>query len=93
MRRMLHVISYDISSNVARRRIAARLEAVGARVQENVFEAHLTRAECDRLIAALNTLRPDGDTIRVYVLPEDARSASRQLGGAPIGEATEFWLL
>lgn len=93
MRRMLHVISYDISSNAARRRISGQLEAVGVRVQESVFEAYLTREERDRLLAALNPLRPDGDTIRVYVLPEDARAASRHLGGAPIGEATEFWLL
>ncbi len=93
MRALLHVISYDIASDAARRRIAAQLEAVGVRVQDSVFEAHLTREAGENLLRALDLLRPDGDSIRMYVLPEDARAASRQVGGAPIGEATEFWLL
>ena len=93
MRPMLHVISYDVAGDAARRRIADQLEVVGVRVKDSVFEANLTREAGERLLDVLDRMRPDGDTIRMYVLPEEARSASRQVGGAPIGEATEFWLL
>jgi CRISPR-associated protein Cas2 len=93
MRDMLFVFAYDIADDRVRRRVAALLEKWGTRVQDSVFEVRCTRARAEALLVALDRLRLAGDGVRMYALPEDARAASQQVGGAPIGEATEFWLL
>lgn len=92
-REMLYVFAYDISDNKLRRRVAERLEAHGTRVQGSVFELRTTQAKAEALLLKLDKLRLPGDSIRLYCIPEDARMRCKTAGGAPIGEATEFWLL
>ncbi len=93
MRDMLFVFAYDVSVNRTRRRISDILERHGTRVQESVFEVRSTQLKAERLLSALDRERGIGDRIRMYAIPEDGRTKSRQVGGAPIAEATEFWLL
>lgn len=93
MRDMLYVYAYDIATERSRRRVSALLERHGTRVQESVFEIRATRQEAERLLAAADREMAPGDRLRMYAVPEDGRKLSRQLGGAPIAEAQEFWLL
>lgn len=89
----LIVFSYDIERDVNRQRIARLLEKHGTRVQLSVFEVRMTLEEAHELLKRLDRERMDGDTVRMYVLTEQSRERSQALGGAPIGEKSEFWLL
>lgn len=93
MRDGLFVFAYDIASDRIRRRVAERLERHGVRVQESVFEVRASQDEAEAVLATIDRELAAGDRVRMYAIPEDGRRRSRQLGGAPIGEAQEFWLL
>ena len=92
-RELLFVFCYDIADNRVRRRVAAMLEQHGTRVQDSVFEVHATAPLAQKLMQALQRLRMAGDSLRMYCLTQDGRARSLAAGGAPIAEATEFWLL
>ncbi len=89
----LVIFSYDIERDADRRRIARILEEHGTRVQLSVFETRMKLAKARRLFKRLGRERMAGDSIRMYVLTEQSRERSQSLGGAPIGERSEFWLL
>lgn len=93
MRDMLFVFCYDISNDRTRQKFSEALEQFGTRVQESVFEIRTTSAKAEALLETLAARRGPGDKLRMYAIPEDGREKSRQFGGGPIGEATEFWLL
>lgn len=89
----LVVFAYDVQRDANRRRIAAQLEDQATRVQYSVFEGRQTIAKAQRLLKRLDRERMDGDSIRMYVLTEQARERSQALGGPPIAERSEVWLL
>lgn len=64
------VVSYDISVDKRRNRVARLLEGFGSRVQYSVFECDLTTQQYTHLEHRLkNMLRPiEGDTVRIYRL-------------------------
>ena len=92
-RDLVFVFCYDIADNRVRARVAKMLEQHGTRVQESVFEVHAGPAAAQALMARLERLRMPGDSLRMYCLTPDGRARSRVAGGAPLPEATEFWLL
>lgn len=87
------VFAYDIESDRNRRRVSEVLEAHATRVQRSVFEGRMTLGAAEGLLRRLDRERADGDSIRMYVLTEDGRERSKALGGAPIPERAEFWIL
>ena len=64
------VVSYDISIDKRRNRVAKLLEGFGSRVQYSVFECDLTSQQYAQLAQRLNRiLRPaEGDNVRIYQL-------------------------
>ena len=91
--RVLAVFCYDISLNRARTRVAALLEADAMRVQESVFEGWMSRARAEALAArAARLLGPD-DTLRLYLISQNAALKTRVYGLAPVVEAHDFFLL
>ena len=50
---MLHVLAYDIASDRRRRQIVKRMEGIGRRVQESVFETFMTSRQIRRAILEL----------------------------------------
>lgn len=92
-RTSLFVFCYDISDDRVRRKIAGILELHGTRVQESVFEVRASQAQAQKLLRGLALLRLAGDSLRMYCLTQDGRARSQAEGGAPMPEATEFWLL
>jgi len=84
--RMLTVITYDIARNRVRAKVADVLEARMVRVQDSVFEAHLTKAESATLFARIRQLVEPGDLLRLYAVPHAGRARCRTHGGAPIAE-------
>lgn len=67
-----YIISYDITSNKIRNKVACELENYGRRVQYSVFECELTEARYQKLYANLLVLcnETEKDSIRIYSLCE-----------------------
>ena len=92
-RTMLTVYCYDITEARTRARVANLLEREAVRVQESVFEAHLTRAAADRLYRRVVRMLDDGDLLRMYAIGQAGLNRCRAHGGAPIAEDGEFWII
>ena len=76
------VVSYDISDDKRRRKVAGIMEGVGYRVQYSVFECDLTGPQLKKL---MRRLRPyvksrEMDSIRFYPLPADAVGKMKVMG-------------
>lgn len=66
---MFVVVSYDISDDRRRGRVANALEDFGERVQLSVFECRLEPAQLDRLRRRmLKLLKLEEDRLRIYRL-------------------------
>lgn len=66
----MYVISYDISNNRLRNKVAKLLEGYGRRVQFSVFECYLTEKQFSQLYKKMTFLLSDtGENgIRIYRL-------------------------
>lgn len=93
IRKQLVVFTYDISRNGLRNRMSAILELHGIRVQESVFESRMSARQAEALFAKLELILDPGDSLRMYVIPEDGRRLSQSAGGAPISPAEDYILL
>jgi CRISPR-associated protein Cas2 len=72
---MLTVITYDVSNDKRRLKIAKLLGAFGDRVQYSVFEAHLDPRDLKRLRARIRkVIEPFEDSVRFYKIssPDDS---------------------
>lgn len=85
---MLVLITYDLSDDQTRRRVATLLGGYGTRVQQSVFECHLSESERsdleERLTSCLDDA-PDADpldarSVRLYGLCARCRPKVRHLG-------------
>lgn len=63
----MYVISYDISEDKRRNRIAKLLEGYGCRVQYSVFECHINEKRLKVLYAGLQNLVQDMTDGSVYI--------------------------
>jgi len=75
------VVAYDIPDDRHRRRLARILLGFGERVQRSVFECELTEEEYERLLARLERVKREGDSIRVYRLPMAVARQTVVFGG------------
>lgn len=76
------VVSYDISDDKRRRKVAEIMEGYGYRVQYSVFECNLSKKQMAEMKQAL---RPyvkarEMDSIRFYPLPADAVELIQVMG-------------
>ncbi|MCP5015768.1 MAG: CRISPR-associated endonuclease Cas2 [Ketobacter sp.] len=79
---MKFVISYDISDDKRRRRVATIMEGYGYRVQYSVFECELNKKKLGTLKRQLQPFvkAKEMDSIRFYPLPADAVAQIKVLG-------------
>lgn len=79
---MRFVISYDISNDKRRRKVAQIMEGVGYRVQYSVFECDLNKKKLTQLKRRLQPLvnAKEMDSIRFYPLPADAAANIQVIG-------------
>lgn len=63
----MYVISYDISEDKRRNKVAKLLEGYGRRVQYSVFECHINEKKLKVLYAALMDLTCDMKDGSVYI--------------------------
>lgn len=89
----LWVVSYDISDNRRRRRIAAMLEDDMTRVQYSVFEGRLSDARMTRLVNILEAAITNEDSLRVYCVGKVGERKCQVKGaGIPIDNGSRYWL-
>ena len=66
-KKRMYVISYDISEDKRRNKVAKLLEGYGRRVQYSVFECHINEKKLKVLYAALMDLTRDMQDGSVYI--------------------------
>lgn len=83
---MLHVLAYDITDDRRRRQIVKRMEGLGRRVQESVFETVMTSGQIRRAVLELQTqLMPtEGDSLRVYRVCSACAAHRLRIGGVSV---------
>jgi len=79
---MLIVVSYDISDDKRRRKVAKIMEGYGCRVQYSVFECELDKKKLTELRQRLAKLvnAKAGESVRFYPLTQDSAQKSSVLG-------------
>lgn len=83
---MKHVVSYDVSDDAIRLRVAHALQKFGQRVQKSVFECQLQDGQLDECIAILKRVLedPENGNIRIYKLCENCEGASVGMGNLKV---------
>lgn len=78
----LYVVSYDISSNKLRNKLAKLLEEYGIRVQYSVFECNLKPAEYKKLEEnIIKTMAGSNEgNIRIYAICRDCKEKINAIG-------------
>ncbi|WP_298780682.1 CRISPR-associated endonuclease Cas2 [uncultured Fretibacterium sp.] len=83
---ILHVLAYDIANDRRRRQIVKRMEGIGRRVQESVFETFMTSGQIRRAVLELQTqlMLTAGDSLRVYRVCSSCAAHRLQIGGVRV---------
>lgn len=90
----LHLIAFDIASDRRRYRLTRLLQRYGYRVQESVFEAWMSRAQRQALLArAAGILQPEQDRLVCYTLTAKEAAGMRAIGAAHRTENPDFHLI
>ena len=91
---MLILISYDISDDKKRTKLAKKLKDFGPRVQYSVFEADVKKQELEKLKNVLDDIKlENGDSIRMYKLCQDCKKAIVIWGQGEITEDKDFYIV
>ncbi|MCR5324945.1 MAG: CRISPR-associated endonuclease Cas2 [Lachnospiraceae bacterium] len=82
---MMYIVSYDITSDKRRRKIANTLEDYGKRVQYSVFECNLNDKRFTELYSKMVKLTTDMDEGSVIFYPMCSKCADKvQVIGTPV---------
>ena len=93
MAKQFIVISYDISDNKRRTKIAETLEDFGKRVQYSVFECRLLPVEFEKLKKRLMpNVREKKDTIRFYFIGAEDIGRIQVMGVGKVTEERSFFI-
>ena len=91
----LWVVSYDISDNRRRARLATILEGRGERVQRSIFHCRLGIAEAMALRKSINEQMEleENDSIRWYPLCAWCEERARNLGISEPADRGDYYLV
>ncbi len=91
---MFTVVTYDIADDDRRRRVSETLENYGTRVQESVFECHLTPAQRTELQERIEGLiTAEEDNVRYYRVCQDCLAQSLVVGPVPLTTDPDYYLI
>lgn len=91
----MYLVTYDVSDDRARDRVAAALSGYGTRVQKSVFECEIDAQQVDELTDRLVQLltEPTVDSVRVYRLCRSCHERSFALDNDEILPGSENAIL
>jgi CRISPR-associated protein Cas2 len=89
---MFVLVSYDISNDRSRTKVAKILRDHGTRVQYSVFECNLTEKQKRKLQARLARYIAEGDSIRYYTLCALCREKVEIEGVGEVTRDQDFYL-
>jgi CRISPR-associated protein Cas2 len=82
---ILYVVTYDISDDKRRKKIADLLEGYGARVQYSVFECVLSSQKYEELKKRLKKrIKKEEDSVRFYPLSSHTLAQVEVWGDPPV---------
>ena len=87
------VISYDISDDRTRSKVANVLADYGKRVQYSVFECRVDTKTLEKIITMLKPFAEGNDSIRVYQICETCLKKAVLLGKGELTEEIKFHLV
>ena len=91
---MFLVVAYDITNDTRRRKVSETLENYGTRVQESVFECHLTTAQLSELRGEITKLiKSEEDNVRYYRVCRDCLAQSSVVGPVPLTTDPDYYLV
>jgi CRISPR-associated protein Cas2 len=93
MDKPVRVFVYDIFSDKRRVRLADLLEDHAVRVQDSVFEARLDDNALTAIVREIAGITDPEDKVRIYTLTQEGLKRSLSLGGVPLPEEQNFWLV
>lgn len=87
----MYLISYDISSDRLRSKVAKELQNYGRRVQYSVFECRVSRGQYQELYGKLCrlTANMEDGSIRFYELCENCEKKLRLIGEPSVQDGQE----
>jgi CRISPR-associated protein Cas2 len=90
---MLLIISYDITDNKKRTRLAKKLKDFGPRVQKSVFEADVNKTELEKLFAILHQVElDDDDSIRLYRICSQCAGVIKIWGCGEVTKDEDYYI-
>jgi CRISPR-associated protein Cas2 len=91
---MFLVIAYDIADDDRRRHVSETLENYGVRVQESVFECHLTANQQTELHERIKQqIDPLEDNVRYYRVCKDCLAQSVTMGPVPLTTDPDYYIV
>ncbi|NLF02771.1 MAG: CRISPR-associated endonuclease Cas2 [Anaerolineales bacterium] len=87
------MVSYDLSDNKRRTKIAHLLEGYGERVQYSVFEVWATAAEIEKLRKRLKPYVKEEGSVRIYQLCAACQTTREVLGQGTPTEVPELQIV
>ena len=87
------LISYDISDDKKRNKVAGLLKDQGKRVQYSVFECHLDAKRLNDLIVRLEPFAEGDDSIRIYQICETCLKKMIMLGRYESTDEAKFYVV
>jgi len=91
---MFVVVSYDISEDKRRERVAKELENYGNRVQYSVFECSLQEDKLKEMCKKLASLIEGAeDSLRIYHLCESCLKKVKIYGTGEISKDEDFYII
>lgn len=88
------VVAYDIRDDHRRARVAARLAAVGVRLQKSVFECVVDAETLSTLMAELEAvLDLNADVLQIFSQCADCCGKRRDYGQVDLSLDAPFWVV
>jgi len=88
------IVSYDISNNRRRNKVAKYLLDYGQRVQYSVFEVFEDREVLEQIFKRLQDfIQPDEDSLRMYILCKSCRKDITTAGKEKLYELDERYYI
>jgi CRISPR-associated protein Cas2 len=90
---MFYIISYDISDDRKRNRVAKILLDYGTRVQYSVFECNLDNNLLKKMTSRVTKLVSEDDSLRIYTLCAKCKTTVKVIGRGKVTEDEKVYIL